>query len=210
MSMVPTKGNLIIAKNTLALCKTGYGLLDKKRNILIREMMNLIDAAKEIQSKIETTFHDAYSALQQANIDIGIDTVEKIGFAIDIEDSVEIKFRSVMGVEIPIVLMDDTPGKPSYGMKNTTSSLDEAVLKFGDVKRLTRQLAQVEISVYRIADSVKKTQKRANALKNIMIPRYEAETRNIQNALEEKDREEFSRLKVIKAQKEKRGGAFEA
>ena len=114
MSMVPTKGNLIIAKNTLALCKTGYGLLDKKRNILIREMMNLIDAAKEIQSKIETTFHDAYSALQQANIDIGIDTVEKIGFAIDIEDSVEIKFRSVMGVEIPIVLMDDTPGKPSY------------------------------------------------------------------------------------------------
>lgn len=122
---------------------------------------------------------------------------------IDIEDSVEIKFRSVMGVEIPIVLMDDTPEKPSYGMKNTTSSLDEAVLKFGNVKRLTRQLAQVEISVYRIADSVKKTQKRANALKNIMIPRYEAETRNIQNALEEKDREEFSRLKVIKAQKGK-------
>ena len=189
--------------------RSGYGLLDKKRNILIREMMNLIDAAKEIQSKIETTFHDAYSALQQANIDIGIDTVEKIGFAIDIENSVEIKFRSVMGVEIPIVLMDETPEKPSYGMKNTTSSLDEAVLKFGDVKRLTRQLAQVEISVYRIADSVKKTQKRANALKNIMIPRYEAETRNIQNALEEKDREEFSRLKVIKAQKEKSGRKFE-
>lgn len=203
MAMVPTKGNLILAKNTLTLCKTGYGLLDKKRNILIREMMNLIDAAKEIQGKIETTFHEAYSALQQANVDLGIDTVEKIGFAIDIENSVEIKFRSVMGVEIPIVLMDDTVEKPAYGMKNTTSSLDEAVLKFGNVKRLTRQLAQVEISIYRIADSVKKTQKRANALKNIMIPRYEAETKNIQNALEEKDREEFSRLKVIKAQKEK-------
>lgn len=203
MAMVPTKGNLIIAKNTLALCKTGYGLLDKKRNILIREMMNLIDAAKEIQGKIETTFRDAYSALQQANIDLGIDTVEKIGFSVDLEDSLKIKFRSVMGVEIPIVLMDDAPQKPSYGMRNTTSSLDEAVQKFGDVKRLTRQLAQIEISVYRIADSVKKTQKRANALKNIMIPRYEEETRTIQNALEEKDREEFSRLKVIKAQKSK-------
>lgn len=203
MAMVPTKGNLIIAKNTLALCETGYGLLDKKRNILIREMMKLIDNAKEIQDKIETTFSEAYSALQQANIDIGIDTVEKIGLAIDIEDSLDVKFRSVMGVEIPIVIINDTPTKPSYGMKNTTSSLDEAVLKFGDVKRLTKQLAQIEISVYRIADSVKKTQKRANALKNIMIPRYTAETRNIQNALEEKDREEFSRLKVIKSQKEK-------
>ena len=201
--MVPTKGNLIIAKNTLALCETGYGLLDKKRNILVREMMKLIDAAKEIQNKIETTFTEAYSALQQTNIDMGVDTVEKISLAIDIEDSLDVKFRSVMGVEIPIVILDERPQKPSYGMKNTTSSLDEAILKFGEVKKMTRQLAQIEISVYRIADSVKKTQKRANALKNIMIPRYTAETRNIQNALEEKEREEFSRLKVIKSQKEK-------
>ena len=194
MAMVPTKGNLILAKNTLSLCKTGYELLDKKRNILIREMMNLIDAAKEIQDKIESTFRDAYSALQQANIDLGIDTVEKIGYSVEVEDSVAVKFRSVMGVEIPIVSMDEAPKKPSYGMKNTTSSLDEAVLKFGDVKRMTKQLAQIEISVFRIADNVKKTQKRANALKNIMIPRYEAETQHIQNALDEKDREEFSRL----------------
>ena len=204
MAMVPTKGNLIIAKNTLALSKTGYGLLDKKRNILIREMMNLIDAAKALQSKIESTFTNAYSALEQANIDIGIETVEKIGYAMAVEDSLEIKFRSVMGVEIPIVMLDEQPIKPDYGMKNTGSALDEAVVSFVKVKYLTRQLAQIETSVYRLADSIKKTQKRANALKNIMIPRYEEETKNIQNALEEKEREEFSRLKVIKSQKEKK------
>lgn len=204
MAMVPTKGNLIIAKNTLALSKTGYGLLDKKRNILIREMMNLIDAAKALQSKIESTFTNAYSALEQANIDIGIETVEKIGYAMNVEDSLEIKFRSVMGVEIPIVMLDEQPIKPDYGMKNTGSALDEAVVSFIKVKYLTRQLAQIETSVYRLADSIKKTQKRANALKNIMIPRYEEETKNIQNALDEKEREEFSRLKVIKSQKEKK------
>lgn len=204
MAMVPTKGNLIIAKNTLALSKTGYGLLDKKRNILIREMMNLIDAAKALQSKIESTFTNAYSALEQANIDIGIETVEKIGYAMNVEDSLEIKFRSVMGVEIPIVMLDEQPIKPDYGMKNTGSALDEAVVSFVKVKYLTRQLAQIETSVYRLADSIKKTQKRANALKNIMIPRYEEETKNIQNALDEKEREEFSRLKVIKSQKERK------
>ncbi|MDO5585785.1 MAG: V-type ATP synthase subunit D [Clostridia bacterium] len=204
MAMVPTKGNLIIAKNTLALSKTGYGLLDKKRNILIREMMNLIDAAKALQSKIESTFTNAYSALEQANIDIGIENVEKIGYAMAVEDSLEIKFRSVMGVEIPIVMLDEQPIKPDYGMKNTGSALDEAVVSFVKVKYLTRQLAQIETSVYRLADSIKKAQKRANALKNIMIPRYEEETKNIQNALDEKEREEFSRLKVIKSQKEKK------
>lgn len=202
MAMVPTKGNLIIAKNTLKLSRTGYELLDKKRNILIREMMALIETAKTIQGEIESTFTQAYSALEQANIDIGIDEVERIGFAVEIEDSLQIKFRSVMGVEIPIVLMDEIKREPVYGLHHTTSSLDEAFQKFNNVKRLTRTLAQIETSVYRLADNIKKTQKRANALKNIMIPRYEAETKNIQNALEEKEREEFARLKVIKAQKE--------
>lgn len=204
MAMVPTKGNLIIAKNTLKLSQTGYELLDKKRNILIREMMALIDNAKGVQGRIETTFKDAYAALQNANMEIGIEEVQKIALSVDEEKSVKVKFRSVMGVEIPLVELNEDKKMPVYGFSHTTSSLDEAREKFLEVKELTRLLAQIENSVYRLAESIKKTQKRANALKNIMIPRYEAETRNIQNALEEKEREEFSRLKVIKAQKAKK------
>ncbi len=201
MPMVPTKGNLIIAKNTLQLSRTGYELLDKKRNILIREMMALIDKAKMIQEQIATTFTQAYGALQRANVELGIETVEKIGLAVDVENSLEVKFRSVMGVEIPVVTMQETELKPSFGFKSTASCLDEAIARFNDVKKMTKLLAEIENSVFRLADSIKKTQKRANALKNIMIPRYEEETKRIANALEEKEREEFSRLKVIKNQK---------
>ena len=68
----PTKGNLILAKNSLALSLQGFDLMDKKRNILIREMMNLIDEAKGIQSQIDVTFREAYGALQRANMEIGI------------------------------------------------------------------------------------------------------------------------------------------
>lgn len=203
MAMTPTKGNLIIAKNTLKLSKTGYELLDKKRNILIREMMSLIDTAKGLQSRIETTYTTAYAALQNANMEIGIEEVSKIAYAVKEETSVTVKFKSVMGVEIPIVTMEKQKKLPIYGFMNTTASLDEARQKFLEVKELTRVLAQVENSVYCLATCIKKTQKRANALKNIMIPCYEEETKNIQSALEEKEREEFSRLKVIKAQKNK-------
>lgn len=203
MATVPTKGNLIIAKNTLKLSKTGYELLDKKRNILIREMMQLIETARELQTRIDDTFKTAYSALQRANVELGIDEVEKIALSVEPENSVTVKFRSVMGVEIPIVIISEEPPKPNFSLKGTTISLDEAIKRFNDVKLFTRALAQVENSVYRLADSIKKTQKRANALKNIMIPRYEEESRFIQGALEEKEREEFSRLKVIKAQKQK-------
>lgn len=203
MAAVPTKGNLIIAKNTLKLSKTGYELLDKKRNILIREMMQLIETATELQSRIDSTFRTAYAALQRANIELGIEQVEKIALSVEPEDSVTVKFRSVMGVEIPIVIIDESVPKPNFSLYGTTVSLDRAIKSFNDVKLLTRALAQIENSVYRLADSIKKTQKRANALKNIMIPRYEEETRFIQAALEEKEREEFSRLKVIKSFKEK-------
>lgn len=201
--MVPTKSNLIIAKNTLKLSQTGYELLDRKRNILIREMMTLIDTAKSIQSEISETFSTAYDALRLANIELGITNVERIGYAAPIENGIVVKMRSVMGVSIPIVSFeeDSDENTPVYGFANTTATLDEAYRKFKKVKRLTSRLAQIENSVYRLADSIKKTQKRANALKNITIPRYEEETKNIQNALEEKDREEFSRLKIIKNRK---------
>ena len=75
---VPTKGNLILAKNSLALATQGYGLMDKKRNILLRELMGLIDQAKAIQSEIDSTFTTAYKALQKANIEMGIHYVEEI------------------------------------------------------------------------------------------------------------------------------------
>ena len=68
----PTKGNLILAKNSLALSRQGFELMDKKRNILIREMMDLIDQAKDIQTQIDETFRTAYAALQKANMEIGI------------------------------------------------------------------------------------------------------------------------------------------
>ena len=198
---IPTKGNLLNTKKSLALSKLGFELLDKKRNILIREMMALIDRASEIQSFIDTSFEEAYKALQNANITLGF--CDEISKTIPVENSVELSFRSIMGVEIPIVTIapQDT-NELCYGLQNTNSRLDDAMARFMKVKELTAELAQIENSVYRLAVAIKKTQKRANALKNIMIPKFEGDVKFITDALDEKDREEFSRLKVIKKQKE--------
>lgn len=197
----PTKGNLILAKNSLALASQGYELMDKKRNILIKELMSLIDEAKGIQSEIDVTFTAAYQALQKANIELGINYVQDIALAVPVDNAVRIKTRSIMGTEIPLVEHEDTPLNLTYAYYSTKESLDEARYKFERVKMLTIKLSMVENSAYRLAGSIKRTQKRANALKNITIPRYETLTKDITNALEEKDREEFTRLKVIKRNK---------
>ncbi|MBQ3928739.1 MAG: V-type ATP synthase subunit D [Clostridia bacterium] len=199
---VPTKGNLMTSKKSLALAKTGYELLDKKRNILVREMMTLIDKASEIQDKIDSTYSKAYLALQKANITMGY--IDDLAKSVPEENSLKVSYRSVMGVEIPIVTIDDnTAPQLYYGLDATNQAFDEAYQCFHEVKVLTADLAEVENSVYRLADAIKKTQKRANALKNIMIPRFEETVKFITDALDEKDREEFSRMKVIKSQKER-------
>ena len=194
----PTKGNLILAKNSLALARQGYELMDKKRNILIREMMDLIDKASDIQSQIDTTFRTAYAALQKANVRLGIHVEDEISHSVPVENSIRIKTRSIMGTEIPLVESDESPSMPTYAYYGTSQALDEAKAAFDKVKQLTIQLSMIENSAYRLATNIKKTQKRANALKNITIPTYEVLTKSIQEALEEKEREEFTRLKVIK------------
>jgi len=161
-------------------------------------MMNLVDKARKLQDEMQETFQQAYHALQMANVTMGISVVEQIGYAVPEENRIEIREHSVMGVDIPTVHLEESDLQPRYGFRMTNSTLDTAREKFEKVKYLAAELAEIENAVYRLATNIRRTQKRTNALKNIMIPKYEEATRNIVNVLEEKDREEFSRLKVIK------------
>lgn len=197
----PTKGNLMLAKNSLALAHQGYDLMDKKRNILLKEMMSLIDEAKDIQEEIDQTFTKAYACLQRANIEHGISKVRELAFTVPIEDSIRIQTRSIMGTEIPHVKYDAKQNDLTYSFSTTRESIDIAREAFREVKDLTIKLSMVENAAYRLATNIKKTQKRANALKNITIPMYSNLVYTISNALEEKEREEFTRLKVIKRMK---------
>ncbi len=196
----PTKGNLILAKNSLALAKQGYELMDKKRNILIRELMELIDKADSIQKEILVTYETAYKALEAANIELGINYVMESASSVPTEESIAIKSRSIMGVEIPHIDYDKKSISPTYSFYGSSLNLDKARVAFEKVKELSIELAAIEYSAYRLATNVKKTQKRANALQNITIPTFTERVKSISNALEEKEREEFTRLKVIKRQ----------
>lgn len=200
--LVATKGNLLRLKKTLALAQNGYELLDRKRNILIREIMSMIERARDIQMQIRQVYCEAYDALRRANILLGI--VDEIAEAVPLDEQLRFSGRSVMGVEIPSVVDRYTPAPVPGGFHRTNMDLDEAYLKFNEARVLTVELAELESGVYRLAEGIRKTQKRANALKNIMIPRYTAEIAAITEALAEKEREEFARQKVIKHQLQSR------
>ncbi|MDR1794781.1 MAG: V-type ATP synthase subunit D [Erysipelotrichaceae bacterium] len=198
---IPTKGNLLASKKSLALAKTGYDLLDRKRQVLLREMMSMMDKVKVLREQITESYQLGYFYLQQANMSTGV--IADIANSIHEENSVKLRFRSVMGVEIPAIEIDDKPLVMEYGFAETSSKVDEAYIQFNKIKKLTMLLAEVDNGVYRLAKAISSTQKRANALKNIVIPNLSENIKVIGEALEEKEREEFSRLKVIKAKQTK-------
>lgn len=193
----PTKGNLLASKNYLNFAKTGFSLLDKKQNILIKELMALVSRADEIRKKIDKIYAEAYSVLQQANV--SMKNCQEFSMSVSIINNLNLSFRSIMGVEIPIFdFIEFKDNKPPFGLHDSNSYLDEAYLKFKKVLSLTIRYAEIENSIYRLARVIKKTKKRANALKNSIIPKFSHAVKFIGDALEEKEREEFSRLKVIK------------
>jgi len=200
-NIAPTKANLMTAQVALDFSKKGYELLDKKRNVLIREMMSFMDRAKEIQQKTQEIFKEAYEALIMANITIGINEVNEVAESIPQATEFTILTQSVMGVEIPQIKYEKRELEPYYSFYHTNTALDVALKEFHRVKYLLYELAEIEDSVYKLATDIKRTQKRTNALKNIQIPKYEALVKMISEMLEEKEREDFFRLKVLKKKK---------
>ncbi|HAJ16477.1 V-type ATP synthase subunit D [Sharpea azabuensis] len=200
-NVTPTKSNLMATQKSLALAKMGYNLLDKKRNVLIKEMMGLLDDVKLIRDQITDKYNLAYHALQEANISLGIisDIVEDV----PVDYGIHVKYRSVMGVELPRIDYEESKLNLDYGFEQANSKVDYAYKCFSDVKELTVKLAEIENSVYRLANAIRQTSTRSNALKNISIPQFEKTVKMISESLEEKERESFSVQKVIKSQKER-------
>lgn len=196
--IAPTKSNLMKAKSSLALSNKGFELLDKKRNVLIREMMSLVDKSKDIQQNVYSTIADAYLALQEANITMGLRDVDDITNSIPADENFEVLLKSVMGVDIPAVRYKKQEFKAAYGFYNSNISLDIAREKFNEVRYRIYELAEIENSIFKLAKEIEKTNKRTNALQHIQIPKYREQVKYIQEVLEEKEREDFFRLKKVK------------
>lgn len=199
MPTVPTKANLDAAKRSLRLAKLGYELLDRKQSIMMRELNALVGEAEKRRAEMSQAFAEAYDALRRANISVGARTVEQIAESMAVRDDVTVLVRSVMGVEVPETRMaDPPPPRIVYGLGSTTPEVDDAYLAFTRARRCAVAAAQTENAVRRLARSVRSAKKRVGALSGIVIPRLEAEIALIASALEERERDSFTSLKVIK------------
>ena len=195
---MPTKRNLLLARHRLALASKGFDLLDKKRHVLISELSVVQGRAEHIWDDLCGALHFAYKALGIAQAEMGRERVQQVSLCMPNEAIVEMHPSNIMGVVViraDIVYSNDDKIAIPYALSETTASLDEAVLAWNKARELIVTYAAIENSIYRLNLHIKKTQKRANALGNITIPMYKARIKYIQERLEERERDELSRLK---------------
>jgi V/A-type H+-transporting ATPase subunit D len=195
----PTRINLIQTKKTLSLAESGRDVLERKRDILLRELRNSIYDAERIREDLLEVLKKAYQSLQEANMAKGPDTIANVALGSSFESNFLLDFKSIMGVTVPIVEYQSEPEvKPDYGFANTSSELDRAFKQFYSALELIADLARAEGTTFQIANDVRRTQRRVNALNHVLIPMYRSIAKRIELVLEERDREEFVRTKWIK------------
>ena len=204
---VPTKTNLLRLKRELSFAREGYELLEQKRQILVMELMALMDKTVEAQEKLEKDLAEAYKALQSAVLASGRDGVSGVAPAVNIETDVTVTSRRVMGVSLPHVQLAMTDHAPYFGPGETSFWIDESIARFKKVLEDMGLLAEMRISLARLAQEVRKTMRRVNALEKIAIPNYEETIKYIQDTLEEAERGMFATLKQVKARLERKKAA---
>lgn len=195
----PTRINLIQTKKTLNLAQSGRDVLERKRDILLRELRNSIYEAEKAREELVAALVKAYQGIKEANMAKGSETIANVACGSSYEANFLLDFKSIMGVPVPIVEFQGAKDvKPDYGFGNTNAELDRAFKEFYHVLDLLADLARAEGTTYQIANDVRRTQRRVNALNHVLIPMYKQIVTQIALVLEEKDREEFVRTKRIK------------
>lgn len=195
---LPTKNNLLKLKRSIKEYNKGQKLLEEKELILKKKLENYRLQEKELGQMAKRAKVNAIQALKRANVDVGFDELVDISNAIKEDKTINIKYLSLMGVDIPSVISEELETKISYGLYHTTVSVDECVVQFTILKKYIIKLAELNNTIVRLQKAIEKVQRRSNALKEVIIPREEKVVKKIASALEESERDEFVRMKVVK------------
>lgn len=203
-NVAPTKTNLLKIKEELNLAELGYELLDQKRNILIIELLTLVDQAADYQDRVEKDLSTAFQALEETVLEMGKRNVLTLTGAVNMDTDITLKQRRVMGVQLPVVETAFTEHPPYFSPLGTSFRIDDTIQDFKQALQVMGRLAELKVSIMRLAGEVRKTIRKVNALEKIAIPDLRETIGYINNRIEENEREMMILMKQVKSRLEKK------
>ncbi len=193
-------------RNELSFSQTGYELLDQKRSILVSELLTLVDQAVDYQNRVEKALAEADSSLQDAIMHMGRLKVANLAGAVSISSSITLSERRVMGVSLPKVSTEFSGSGPFFSPEGVSMLSEVAVSKYSDALALMGQMAELKVSIMRLAREVKKTIRKVNSLEKLVIPDRIESIGYLTGRIEEAERDSFILMKTVKDRMEKAKG----
>jgi V/A-type H+/Na+-transporting ATPase subunit D len=182
----------------LAFAEEGFDLLEQKRQILIFELMSRLGRAREVERGSSEALRRAFAALREAVLEVGSNALDRAVLGVRMDHQVDVAGQHLMGIKIPRVTARIEPPGVQFGIGETSANTDVAMRRFVEALPLLAVMAELENAVLRLARELRKTQRRCNALSKIFIPDYRETIGYIMGALEERERESFIILKMIR------------
>ncbi|MDU2582295.1 MAG: V-type ATP synthase subunit D [Anaerococcus hydrogenalis] len=197
----PTKANLMKAKSQLDLINEGYDILDKKRKALIGQYNAKINQRNELNRIVNSYIKDVKKNIKKAIVTTGEDRLKSIALSVPIDNSISLKEKKFMQTKIFEISFDEKKLDLSYSLNLTNSLFDEALISLNDLKEKVYKLAELDTTIKNLDTEIKKTSKKVNSLEKVQIPNYQSIIKSISSQIEEREREEFSKTKMVKDKK---------
>lgn len=197
---LPTKIELIRIKRSLKVAKMVHKILDDKREVLLKRIDEMIEEANKAREDIWAPLENIYSAVFDAYLSLGTGTLESIAMLTPSAMEVDVNVRRIVDVKIPTLQVSTKNLESlSYGFADTNAAVDKAAKLIKNVLPGICKAAEFENAIFSLAKELERTQRLINALEYVIMPQYENSIRFITSTLEEREREEFVRLKKVKA-----------
>ncbi len=197
-TLAPTRSNLLKLIEDLKFAQLGHELLDQKRSILVVELLTLVDQAVDYESRVVKALAEAQLSLSDAIMQMGRLRVGNLGGAVNIDYSINLGSRRVMGVSVPKVETSFVDKSPYFSSEDTSILSELSIDRYRTTLQLMGRLAELKVSIMRLAKEVKKTIRKVNALEKIVIPQNKETIAWMRGRIEEQERENFILLKVVK------------
>lgn len=197
-STAPSKANLIAAKDQLALLNTGLDILDKSRKALISAHDAKIKQRDELNIEVNQSLDQVRKNFKKAMVTMGESKLAEIAALIPLDDSIVLRESEFMQTKVYDI--DFTPARLSlsYSFYETNDAFDQAILSFNELKAKILKLAELDTTINNLERQIKKTSKKVNSLEKVQIPKLQERIKTISALIEEKEREEFSKTKMVK------------
>lgn len=204
LKIPPTKSVLLDLKRQVSFLEQGHSLLERKKELLTRLVYERLSQYRKLRNEARQSLQDAYYWLSITHMRMGSSKLRLVAIGLPLGMKVNILARSSLGVEYPSVKAEPLPLQP-VGLIGTDSSLDETRARLAQLAVVLARLGEAETALWRLLEEQRKTQKRVNALKYNVIPKYWNTVHYVESVLEEEERNTLFQIKLLR---EKGGEVF--